>query len=165
MSQTKGSKVMMKQKEAVFQAITNVVGSFDGSVVLSTEARAQVHMILVEGFKSGDIALGTEYDEADLNIYVTGLIGNYLRKDSRLNGGVKYQPKNPGSRTGQGDETLKAIRALKSTITSEDSRWEDVCNAEATRLSEIQAAKKSTVAKVINFDALPAELAMKFQSK
>jgi len=155
----------MKQKDAVLAAITQVVGNIEGVNVNDTitpEQRKQVHMILVEGFNAGTIDLKVAKDEKELNSYTSGLINNWLRKGKELNGGVKYMPKNPGSRAGSGDEQLKAIRLVKSTISSDDPRYADVVAAEATRMSELAAAKVTT--KPINIEVLPAALQAMFKA-
>ena len=45
--------------------------------------------------------------------YASGLVNNWFRKDIRLNGGMKYEVKNPGSRQGAGDQQLKALKTLR----------------------------------------------------
>ena len=150
----------LNQKEAVHQAICSVKGTteFDGPVQMTKEERAQVNMILVEGFKAGRIELEKEFDESALKAYVSGLQSNWLRKDKRLNGGTQYIAKNPGSRQGASDPMLKNLRALKSTL----SDPADIAEVEAhiaKRLSEIKPTK--TVQ--IDYSNLPAELQAKFQ--
>src|ERR1017187_1539482 len=95
----------MNQKEATYNAVVNVVGSFDGACQPTKEQRAQVNAILFEGFRAGTIELDREFDDVGLKAYCSGLQSNWLRKDGRLNGGVKYEAKNPGSRSGSGDES------------------------------------------------------------
>lgn len=113
------NKVQMSQDEAVFQAFQNVCGDFDGKLEPTKEQRAEVTEILVEGFKSGTVALKDTpsnreklADDSKLRSYCSGLQSNWLRKDKRLNGGVKYVAKNPGSRVGSTDATVKAMRTL-----------------------------------------------------
>ena len=152
------------QKEAVFSAVTSVVSeagvtlqdgqSFAG--VLTRELRAQVTNILVEGFNSGNIALDKTFaDEAALRTYCSGLTSNWLRKDTRLNGGVKYVAKNPGSRVGSSDATLKAMRTLLSTQTDESARAEIQSHIDA-RVAAIREARRP--ARTLNVADLPAEL-------
>lgn len=149
----------MNQKEAVFSAVCNVTG-FKGDGVCSPtkEQRAQVNQILFEGFRSGKIELDREYSDTELKAYVSGLQSNWLRKDKRLNGGTQYVSKNPGSRAGSADPALKAMKALLSTLTTDEDRAE-VQQAIDQRIAEINATK---VAKVVDFSALPADLAKKF---
>jgi hypothetical protein len=138
----------MTQKEAVFQAVTNITGhNGDGPVVISKEQRAQVNAILFEGFRNGKIELDREYTDSDLKGYVSGLQSNWLRKDTRLNGGTKYVAKNPGSRAGSSDPSLKAMIALLSTLTDESERAEVQSYIDAKR-AEIAATKQ---AKVVDF--------------
>lgn len=149
----------MSQKEAVFQAVCNVTGhKGEGTVMISKEQRAQVNAILFEGFRAGSIELDREYTDSDLKGYVSGLQSNWLRKDKRLNGGVQYTAKNPGSRAGSTDPQLKAMRALLSTLTDESERAEVQSYIDA-KIAEINATKQ---AKTVDFSALPADLAAKF---
>ena len=150
----------MSQKEAVFQAVKNVCGEQE-SYSPSKEQRAQVNAILFEGFRTGTIELDREFTDSDLKSYVSGLQSNWLRKDKRLNGNVSYVAKNPGSRAGSGDPQLKAMRALLTTL-SEPSEIAEVQSHIDARVATIQSekAKKSVT---VDFSALPADLAAKFQ--
>jgi hypothetical protein len=149
----------MTQKEAVFQAVTNVCGTVDGAYTPTKEQRAQINLILVEGFTSNSIQMETPKSESDLKGYVSGLTSNWLRKDTRLNGNTKYAAKNPGSRAGSADPQLKAMRALISTLTDETEKSEVQAYIDA-RVSEIAITKQ---VKTVDFSALPADLAARFQ--
>lgn len=156
------------QKEAVFNAVTSVLSENNVTVsegtnvnsLMSKEYRSQVNAILFEGFRSGTVELDREFSDSELKGYVSGLQSNWLRKDKRLNGGAKYSAKNPGSRVGSGDASLKAMRTLLSTLTSEADKAE-VQAAIDNRISEIQAAKVKTVS--IDYSVLPSDLVSKFQ--
>lgn len=151
----------MKQKDAVFQAVCAITGmtEFDGPVSLTSEQRAQVNNVVCEGFKALTVDLDRSFTDAELKKYTSGLISNWLRRDTRLNGGTKYQAKNPGSRAGSSDPQLKAMRALLSTVTSDEDKAEIQSHIDA-RVAEIGAAKVQ--AKPIDYSALPADLAEKF---
>ena len=149
----------MNQKEATYQAICSVTGHTEGILEISREQRAQVNMILFEGFRSGTIQLDREFTDAELKSYVSGLQSNWIRKDKRLNGNTQYIAKNPGSRAGTGDPKLKAMRALLSTLTTAEDKAEVQGYIDA-RVNEIAATK---IVKVIDYSALPADLAAKFQ--
>jgi hypothetical protein len=158
----------MSQKEAVFQAVSSVLKESGISVEEGTnvnthmtkELRAQVNSILFEGFKSDKIELDRVYSDSELKAYVSGLQSNWLRKDKRLNGGISYIAKNPGSRVGSSDPQLKAMRALLSTLTTEAEKAEVQSYIDA-RVNEINAAKVKKVN--IDYNSLPADLAAKFQ--
>jgi hypothetical protein len=161
---------VQSQKEAVFSAVTSVLSEAGVNVNegdnfadhLTREHRAQVTNILVEGFNSGAIELSKSFSsEADLRTYCSGLTSNWLRKDTRMNGGTKYVAKNPGSRVGSSDPQLKAMRMLLSTKTDPAERAE-IQSFIDSRVSEVKASKKP--AKSIDFSALPAELASKYSS-
>jgi hypothetical protein len=124
--------------------------------VLTRELRGQITNILVEGFKSGSISLDKSFEtDSDLRTYCSGLTSNWLRKDTRMNGGIAYVAKNPGSRVGSTDERLKALRTLFNAQSSPTARAEIQSHIDA-RVAEIKASKKPV--KEVNFDALPAEL-------
>ena len=147
------------QKEAVFNAVVNICGEIDGIYSPSKEQRAMINAIICEGFKNGTVELSTEYaTDAELKSYTSGLISNWLRKDTRLNGGTKYVAKNPGSRAGSGDAQLKAMRALMSTLTTPEDKAEVQKHIDA-RVAEIASAKQ---VKTVDFSALPADLQAKF---
>jgi len=148
-----GNNATMTQEEAVFQAIKNVMGEVEGAYEPSKEERALVTEILVEGFNAGRIALKDTpanaeklADVSKLRSYCSGLQSNWLRKDTRLNGGVKYVAKNPGSRAGSTDPQIKAMRTLLQTRTdlSTDDRAE-IQSMIDSRVSEIKPAKSVTL--------------------
>jgi hypothetical protein len=150
----------MKQSDAVVAAMVSVCGQVEGAYVPTTEQRAQVRAILFEGFKSGTVALdpdkfarGEEYIWG----YIPGLISNHLRKDKRLNGGVKHEIQNPGSRTGSTDPQLKSLLALYGTLTT-DSEKSEIMGYITARKAELSKAK----APVIDYDSLPEALRAKF---
>jgi hypothetical protein len=145
---------MIKQKDAVFNAVCQVRNAveFTDAVTLSKEERTTVQSSLVQGFQSGLIAYqGDVSDATKLSSYVSGLVSNWLRKDRRLNGNVAYVAKNPGTRTGSGDEALKAMRMLLSATTDEDARTEIQAEIDK-RLGELKPKK------TINVDALPESI-------
>jgi hypothetical protein len=152
------------QKEAVFTAVSSVLGEAGIQVNegdnfathLTRELRSQVTNILVEGFNSGSISLDKSFsNESDLRTYCSGLTSNWLRKDLRMNGGMKYVAKNPGSRVGSTDVQLKAMRALLSTKNDPAERAEIQSFIDA-RVAEVRTSKKP--AKEIDASAIPAEL-------
>lgn len=158
---------ILSQKEAVYSAVVSVLADngvvvaegTDFSTIMTRELRSLVNQVLFQGFRSGTITLEREYNDADLKVFVSGLQSNWLRKDTRLNGNVKYSAKNPGSRVGSSDPSLKAMRALLTTLTVESDRTE-VQSAIDTRISEINASKVKKV--TIDASVLPAALRTKF---
>lgn len=145
----------LSQKEAVFKAVVEVTGHTGEGVCSPTrEQRAMVNTILFEGFRSGTIELDREFTDQELKAYVSGLQSNWLRKDKRLNGGIAYVAKNPGSRAGSGDPQLKAMRGLLASLTDPTERAE-VQRYIDQRVAELSKAKQPE----IDVSALPAELA------
>lgn len=149
----------MKQVDAVYAAVVSVTGfKGEGKCELSSEQKKLVSLALVEGFMSGKIEYSGELSEEKIVKYVPGLINNHLRKDKRLNGGVKYEAKNPGSRSGQGDEQLTAMRNLLKLPNLSDEQRAEIESEIANRLAEIKAVK----APEVNWDALPEHIRLKF---
>ena len=151
---------MMTQKEAVFQAVTKIIGSefkegMDCGAWFKArpEAKAELQAAVLEAFNSG--ACEIKSAQENMNTYVQGLISNHLRKDIRINGGEKYVAANPGSRAGQSDPQIKAMRQLAKTLEEGSAEHTKVVNAINEKLAAIKAEK----AKVeINVDDLPEDL-------
>jgi hypothetical protein len=162
----------MKQKDAVFTAINHVLSenqvSFesgsDVSTFLTKEIRGQVTNILVNQFQSNEVDMDTNFatntvtNTPKLRAYVSGLISNWVRKDTRLNGNIAYVPKNPGSRKGSGDPQLKALRALHGQATNDADRTEIQGFIDA-RINELQVAKATTAK--LDISLLPEALVAK----
>lgn len=150
----------MKQREAVYNAIKSVLAERDvhfddGDNIaefMTTEVREVINAVLSEGFRNHQIELDLTSssnvekmnNSAKMKNYVSGLISNWVRKDPRLNGDTKYEPKNPGSRAGQGDDTLKTLRALKKQYAGTDKE-SAIDSSIATRVAEIKASKGTDV--------------------
>jgi hypothetical protein len=98
----------MKQKEAVYIAVKKILeenGTWfeEGkeAVVLKRNVRDAIIDELAAGFMSGIIELDSSSpanaekltNAASLKQYCSGLVSNWLRKDTRLNGGVMYVSK------------------------------------------------------------------------
>ena len=156
----------IKQKDSVFAAVTTVLEEsgqeINGAVTLTKDQRSQVVSMVASSLMSGETEFSSEasakYDTLDkVKSYTVGLVNNWLRKDTRLNGGSKYQPKNPGSRQGSSDPVIKELKKLLSTLTEEDQR-EAVQNEINTRQAELQASRQAAKKVSINSDLLPEHL-------
>ena len=146
---------MTKQKDAVFEAICTVkdASSFSTAVELTKEERQKVLTSLLAGFKKGDIEFnGDHADEPKLTTYTSGLVSNWLRKDKRLNGNVTYVPENPGTRSGSGDDALKAMKTLLSA-TSDATAKEEIQKEIDKRVGELKPKPAP-----VNVGALPDAL-------
>lgn len=155
----------LTQKESVFQAILEVTGqeSFYSAITLSKDEKAKVNNIVTLSIMSNDTDFSADarakYPTADkVSGYVNGMITNWLKKDTRLNGDVKYTAKNPGSRAGQGDAVLKELKKLAS-VTVEPEYKLAIDAAINTRKAEIAKEKATTV--IVDISKIPAELAAK----
>ena len=94
----------MNQKDAVFEAIKQIKPNEvdkDAPVKLSKQEKAVVQQKLFDGFRRGRIQYNHEKPSDDkLQLYVSGLVSNWLRKDRRLNGHTTYHPQRPSARGG-----------------------------------------------------------------
>ena len=111
--------------------------------VLTSEDKKLVREIVCEGFESGQISM-TEQSKIkylgkpkELMKYVNGLVNNWIKKNPEFNNGVKYIPENPGSRTGSGDEQIKAMRNLMKT-TNDPEILQEIEDSIQERLLEIK---------------------------
>jgi hypothetical protein len=155
---------MVSQKQAVTNAVLSVIPDYElgGETILSevmTDAqKKEIRSILVSGFQSGQIEMSEDAkvryaDQSELSKYVSGLLNNWVRKNPEFNNGGAYTTKNPGSRSGSGDEQIKALKSLLK-VTADAEVRKEIEQAITDRLAEIKPAQTVT----INVDALPAHL-------
>lgn len=149
------------QKDAVYAVVTSVLekhgvhfvpNSTDAREMIDKNIRAEIIDTLVTKFKNGDIPLTSK--QPYIRDYVAGLVSNWLRKDQRLNGGVRHEVKKPGSRKGSQDPTIKNLRLVQSTLAPGSEAYIATQQRIDQRLLEI---KKSTLPK-IDKSAIPPEL-------
>lgn len=153
---------MKSQKEAVYSTVKSVLAE-NGvehedftKLDMTKEMKQQCISILVHGFEQGEIELKSQQE--NLKSYVNGLLNNWLRKDKRFNGNIKYKAKNPGSRTGQQDPMVKNLRILLSTLPEGSEAYEATKARIETRVAEIKAEKAREQVKEIDFTAIPEDI-------
>lgn len=137
------------QGEAVFQAVRTVFpeGVVPSTTEWSSAQKEQVHDLVFNMFKEGITSHKSNPDDAALLKYIPGLVNNWVRKDKRLNGGTQYTAKNPGSRQGSGDEMVRNMKALLSTLEDPDQKAE-VQAAIELRLSQLKPKPTVDVSKL-----------------
>lgn len=124
-------------------------------VKLDRDERKTVIAMLVASTNAGEIDVKSPKARLDLPDYWNGCLSNWLRKDTRLNGGSAYVTKNPGSRAGAGDKQLKALKGLLAKVKGTEN--EAVVQGHIkTRETELAALKAKTV--TIDIDQIPEEL-------
>ena len=156
----------LNQKEAVYSATMSVLSensiNLEGNIadVMTKELRKDICAIVLEGFSKGEIELRDTNSNREkvtdpklLTSYVSGLVNNWHRKDSRLNGGTKYVTKNPGSRVS--DPQLKALKALAKQFAGTDKAPKIQAEIDK-RSAEIAASKVKTVE--VDMSQIPEEL-------
>ena len=155
-------KVMKNQKEAVYSAVVSIINVDGNTAVVTTEERAQIIDIVAAGFEANEISMSeaacNKYlgNPTELRKYSSSLVNNWLRKDTRLNGGAKYVTKSPGSRAGSQDELIKNLKALRVTL-HDDDKIAQVTEAIAERQAELKARSAPTV----DLDLIPSDLKAK----
>lgn len=154
-------QTVLSQRAAVYAAILGVFEilgvEFEPKVTvaedfLTDDMRDSVSQILCEGFKAKTITLEDTPSnreklatDSKLKVYVSGLISNWLRKDPELNGGKKYEPKNPGSRAGSGDEMLKTLKASMKKFGNDPVKAKAIQAHIDARVAQITADKTKEV--------------------
>ncbi len=157
----------IKQSKAVLNAVSQVLGDDfqPGARVLdyiTSEQRDEVVELVAEGLQNGSVFFSERaqsvYDTPEkVRKYTKGMVKNWLDKNPELNGGEKHQIKNPGSRTGNKDPQIKAMRTLLSQLEKEgDLEAARAVKAEIdTRVAAIQASRGKTTEIAVDVDSLP----------
>lgn len=150
---------MMKQSDAVVLAVRSIFPAEVPETTTWNDAqKQQVYGMLLTMFKEGQwMKASGGTDDAAVMKYIPGLVNNHVRKDTRLNGGTKYETKRPGSRAGSGDESIKAMRTLLA-LTQDPAVKAQIQTAIDARIEELKP--KATV----NVEALPEALRHLVQS-
>lgn len=146
----------IKQVDAVVSIVTSLEG-FQPGVKLTDAQRAEALQLIVDGLTSGEIDMSekarAKYSEPKaMKTYASGLLTNWLNKSPALNGGIKYQAKNPGSRTGSVE--YKQAIALKRHLESTGAE----IPAELAEFIEANKPVKAEAKKELDLSSLPEEL-------
>jgi len=148
----------MSQSASVVAATQEVLGeSFKpGTPVLEYITKDQTKQV-VDLVTQSILEHGTDfspgarikYDSpSKVRTYVVGMVNNWFRKSTELNGGTKYAPKNPGVRQGSSDPQLKELKLLRKALIERNAQPEAVAKVDeaiAQRLSEIKPQSKIEV--------------------
>mgnify|MGYP003314035603 CR=1 FL=1 len=155
----------VSQKNAVFTAITSVIGSdleHRRPIKLQGSEKLAVVTALTEGFKHGEIVLSeaahdkyirNASDDSALRKYVGSLINNWCRKDTRLNAdGQPYETKNPGSR----NTAISNMRKLQKRFEEGTNEFMQIQAKIDEKLAESKV--KESKAKPIDYSSIPSDL-------
>ena len=155
--QNNGVIMSISQKEAVFQAIVNVIGNDFSEGMNCKEwftanpgTKEQVHAAVLEG---ANTVFEVKRAQKSMTKYVSGLINNHLTKDIRINGGTEYKPEKTGTRGGT--DEIRATRKVVNLF-EEGSPQHTEALTTLNELTEAYQAEKQ--AKEIDLDALPEHL-------
>lgn len=126
------------------------------SEVLNEQDKKLTREALFSMFRNDQVELSASaklkfQEDQALKTYISGLVNNWIRKAPEFNCGETYKAKNPGSRQGNGDEQIKAMKTLLS-ITTDPEAKEAIAQAISDRQEEL---KPKTV---IDIDKLPESL-------
>ena len=151
---------MVNQKDAVFNVVSEVVQVREGeAVTLTKEERATCLSMITTALQSGEVIVSEAKqakmtEEKHYRDYAQNILNNWTRKDLRLNGGKPYEAKNPGSRAGSGDEQVKELKKLRSSLTDAE-QIALVDQAITERLTELKAQQNAAKIEEVNFDLIP----------
>jgi hypothetical protein len=119
---------VMSQSAAVVSFVKQVLGDrfqsgADARTIITKEDRKVVINMLVAGFLTSTIEMSADAkakysEESKLRTYASGLTTNWLNKSKELNGGTKYEAKNPGVRSCAASSRLKVVIRAASTSSS-----------------------------------------------
>lgn len=158
----------MSQSESVVFYTKQVLGeSFrPGAPILeyiSKDETASVVDLVTQSIQEFETDLSAQArekfaDPKKLRSYVVGMVNNWFRKGKELNGGTKYEIKNPGSRQGSTDPQLKELKLLMKALTERNAAPDALAKVQEAidqRISEIQPAAKKVE---VNLDLIPDHL-------
>lgn len=124
--------------------------------------KRKVATLIAEAMLTGDVELSaeamTKYGtsiEKLTSKYVTGMVTNWWNKSKDLNGGVKYEAKNPGSRAGAGDPTVKEMKLLRQHL-ADVGNDAGVAQVDAAIVAHLAATAKPKPE--INLSLIPDEI-------
>jgi len=151
----------ISQKDAVYEVSMRVLEEngviFEEGVdvlvdVIDRDIRSTIVSILVESFKEDKIVMNKRHEGKNLRRYASGLISNWAKKDTRLNGNVEYRIKNPGSRVGTTDPMVRELRKFLKQVKG-TKHEEDVKKELSIRLNSIRKEQVKDI--VINTNLIP----------
>ena len=161
---------VMSQHEAVIAATKEVLGSrfeagMDVKEIASKVDKDCVVHAVVKMFQEGKASMSdeakTKYSDAKgLATYTAGLVTNWWNKSKELNGGVKYEAKNPGARAGSSDEQVKEMKNLKARLEAVGNVEGALKVAEAInqRIAELKAETSSKKLPEVDLSKIPEHL-------
>ncbi len=156
---------MKSQKEAVYNAVSNTCEPTDSGAYTPTKDQKQtIYAIVTEGLVNGEVTLSdsakAKYDteEKIRKNYVPGLVNNWVNKDPALNGGVKYQAKNPGSRAGSGDKVIKQLKLLRSTYATDTNEFDAITARIDARVETLRVEKAKSSIEEVDMSLIPDDL-------
>jgi hypothetical protein len=88
--------------------------------------------------------------------YVMGMIKNWWNRSKLLYGNNPYEVKNPGSRTGQGNEKIRTLRAMLVKLEGNAEATARIQAVLDTELAELAASKTKVI--TIDESLVPDEL-------
>lgn len=159
---------VMSQSAAVVSFVKQVLGDRfeagqDARTIITKEDRKIVVSMLVAGFAAGMIQMSADArskytEESKIRTYCSGLTTNWLNKSLELNGGTKYEAKNPGVRSGS--EAYRQALKLRGELEAEGrdtTSVDEFIEANRPAVPEAKAPKVKTV-KGLDLSSLPPEL-------
>ena len=143
---------MKNQKEMVFSTVISFYGDkFENGMTFTKEDKSKIVDNLLESFGKGEWEVKSPQE--NMRNYTVGLLNNHMRKDVRLNGGDKYTPKNPGSRTHQSDDQVKNMRLLLKGFNEGSPEYTKIKKVLDERIKELSVKEID-----IDIESLPKEL-------
>ena len=156
-----------KQVQSVVHYTQQVLGDrFQVGVDVKSYATkadiAEIANLVADSIQTGETQMSDEgrakYAEGDkLLSYVKGMVKNWFLKSKELNGGVKHEYANPGSRAGQGDAKLKELRLLRKQLETAGNT-EAMARVDEFIVARMAEIKPAAAVREINSDLIPDEL-------
>lgn len=146
---------MLKQKEACYKVITSAVDVVNNKATMTSEQIEEAAHELCAMTYDGKVEVKSE--QKDLLVYWKGTVRNWLRRDPRLNGGVKDEPK--FKRGPKESKEIKATRAFIQQLEQDpEANTDRIARANEVLNKLVAEAAKEKAKASFNADDLPPEL-------
>jgi hypothetical protein len=163
----KQRRVFMKsQKDVVFSVVLDLLTDkgveYDETVAVSlTKEEIQTCAVILTELTDVEVEVKSDSARTDLPKYWRGTVRNWLKKDTRLSGGVKHVIKNPGSRAGAGDPELRELKKLLAKVTETGNEEHIAAVTEAIEKREAKIAEERAAKVQVDMALIPDYLKAK----
>ena len=134
---------------------------------LDKSAQSDIAYMMAVAAVDGNIPVKSDkYEtEKEYHKYFKGQVNDTLRKDIALNGGEKYEAKEPGKLKGSRDEVMKELKKAAKAYADKPELLAEINTEIEKRQAELDAAKASVSKEDIDWNKIPGLAHLKPDNK